>query len=121
MRREKQKLPPFTLTGAQKAPIIGEIFTDLKSDVPMNRLIQGDAVGSGKTIIAFLAIFAVMEENGYQTALMAPTGSWPNSTIATLPAYLPTPVTVSNCWSAAPVRHKNERYMLTLPPVRSTL
>ena len=37
----------------------------------MNRLIQGD-VGSGKTIVAFLAIFAAME-NGYQAALMAPT------------------------------------------------
>ena len=69
-RERLKKLPPFTLTGAQKR-VIGEIFTDLKSDVPMNRLIQGD-VGSGKTIIAFLAIFAVME-NGYQTALMAPT------------------------------------------------
>ncbi len=51
--------------------MIGEIFAELKSDEPMNRLIQGD-VGSGKTIVAFLAIFAVME-NGYQTALMAPT------------------------------------------------
>ena len=61
---------PFTLTNAQKR-VIGEIFADLKSDEPMNRLIQGD-VGSGKTIVAFLAIFAVME-NGYQTALMAPT------------------------------------------------
>ncbi len=69
-RERLKKLPPFTLTGAQKR-VIGEIFTDLKSDVPMNRLIQGD-VGSGKTIMAFLAIFAVME-NGYQTALMAPT------------------------------------------------
>ena len=37
----------------------------------MNRLIQGD-VGSGKTIVAFLAMFAAME-NGYQAALMAPT------------------------------------------------
>ncbi len=37
----------------------------------MNRLVQGD-VGSGKTIVAFLAMFAAME-NGYQTALMAPT------------------------------------------------
>lgn len=61
---------PFTLTGAQKR-VIGEIFTDMKSDAPMNRLIQGD-VGSGKTIVAFLAMFAAME-NGYQTALMAPT------------------------------------------------
>ncbi|MBK8305277.1 MAG: ATP-dependent DNA helicase RecG, partial [Chloracidobacterium sp.] len=61
---------PFTLTGAQKK-VTGEIFDDLKSDAPMNRLIQGD-VGSGKTIDAFLAIFAAME-NGYQAALMAPT------------------------------------------------
>ncbi len=61
---------PFTLTGAQKK-VIGEIFSDLKSDAPMNRLIQGD-VGSGKTIVAFLAAFAAME-NGYQVALMAPT------------------------------------------------
>lgn len=63
-------LLPFALTNAQKK-VTGEIFADLKSDAPMNRLIQGD-VGSGKTIVAFLAIFAVME-NGYQTALMAPT------------------------------------------------
>ena len=67
--RLKQMLP-FTLTTAQKK-VIGEIFDDLKSDAPMNRLIQGD-VGSGKTIVAFLAIFAAME-NGYQAALMAPT------------------------------------------------
>jgi ATP-dependent DNA helicase RecG len=43
----------------------------MQSDAPMNRLVQGD-VGSGKTIVAFLAMFAAME-NGYQTALMAPT------------------------------------------------
>ncbi|MEO6655083.1 MAG: ATP-dependent DNA helicase RecG, partial [Pyrinomonadaceae bacterium] len=65
-----KKLLPFSLTDAQKK-VIGEIFADLKSDAPMNRLIQGD-VGSGKTIVAFLAIFAVME-NGHQAALMAPT------------------------------------------------
>ena len=64
------RLLPFALTGAQKK-VIGEIFDDLKSDAPMNRLIQGD-VGSGKTIVAFLAAFAAME-NGYQAALMAPT------------------------------------------------
>ncbi len=69
-RERLKSILPFALTGAQKR-VVGEIFADLKSDVPMNRLIQGD-VGSGKTIVAFLAIFAVME-NGYQTALMAPT------------------------------------------------
>ncbi len=64
------KLLPFKLTGAQEK-VIGEIFADLESDAPMNRLVQGD-VGSGKTIVAFLAMFAAME-NGYQAALMAPT------------------------------------------------
>ena len=70
IKERLKKLLPFTLTNAQKK-VIGEIFFDLKSDAPMNRLIQGD-VGSGKTIVAFLAAFAAME-NGYQTALMAPT------------------------------------------------
>ena len=65
-----QKLLPFTLTGAQEK-VSREILADMQSDAPMNRLIQGD-VGSGKTIVAFLAMFAAME-NGYQTALMAPT------------------------------------------------
>ncbi len=65
-----KNLLPFTLTGAQER-VIRRIFDDMQSDAPMNRLVQGD-VGSGKTIIAFMAMFAVME-NGYQTALMAPT------------------------------------------------
>ena len=69
-KQRLKDLLPFTLTNAQKK-VVGEIFADLKSDAPMNRLIQGD-VGSGKTIVAFLAIFAAME-NGYQAALMAPT------------------------------------------------
>ena len=61
---------PFTLTDAQER-VIERIFDDMQSNAPMNRLVQGD-VGSGKTIVAFLAMFAAME-NGYQTALMAPT------------------------------------------------
>lgn len=69
-RERLKSILPFSLTDAQKR-VVGEIFADLKSDAPMNRLIQGD-VGSGKTIVAFLAMFAAME-NGYQTALMAPT------------------------------------------------
>ena len=65
-----EALLPFTLTGAQQR-VIDRIFDDMQSNAPMNRLVQGD-VGSGKTIVAFLAMFAAME-NGYQTALMAPT------------------------------------------------
>ena len=48
-----------------------EVLKDLRSGSVMNRLIQGD-VGSGKTIIAVLALLAVCE-NGYQGALMVPT------------------------------------------------
>ena len=63
-------LLPFKLTEAQRR-VVKQIFADLQSEEPMNRLVQGD-VGSGKTIVAFLAMFAAME-NGYQTAMMAPT------------------------------------------------
>jgi ATP-dependent DNA helicase RecG len=63
-------LLPFELTNAQQK-VIKQIFDDMESDAPMNRLVQGD-VGSGKTIVAFMAMLAAME-NGYQTALMSPT------------------------------------------------
>jgi ATP-dependent DNA helicase RecG len=61
---------PFQLTGAQKR-VFGEICQDLSSPEPMYRMIQGD-VGSGKTILALLALLVAVE-NGYQGALMAPT------------------------------------------------
>ncbi|HJQ32192.1 MAG TPA: ATP-dependent DNA helicase RecG, partial [Pyrinomonadaceae bacterium] len=61
---------PFELTGAQDRAVT-RILEDMQSDVPMNRLLQGD-VGSGKTAVALLAMLAAME-NGYQAALMAPT------------------------------------------------
>jgi ATP-dependent DNA helicase RecG len=65
----KEKLP-FNFTSAQKR-VIREIFNDLMSPKPMNRLLQGD-VGSGKTVVALAAILLVVE-NGYQAAVMAPT------------------------------------------------
>ena len=61
---------PYRLTGAQQR-VWSEIQEDLVSDHTMNRLIQGD-VGSGKTIIAFLALIMCVS-NGYQGAMMAPT------------------------------------------------
>ena len=61
---------PFKLTDAQRKVVL-QIFNDLKSSRPMNRLLQGD-VGSGKTIVAVIAMIAAIE-NGYQAALMAPT------------------------------------------------
>lgn len=65
-----RKLLPFDLTGAQKR-VVSEISTDIASDEPMYRMLQGD-VGSGKTIVAILTLLAAVE-NGYQGALMAPT------------------------------------------------
>ncbi len=63
-------LLPFEMTDAQRRTV-DEIYTDMKSDTPMMRLVQGD-VGSGKTIVA-LAAAVKMAEYGAQTALLAPT------------------------------------------------
>jgi ATP-dependent DNA helicase RecG len=65
----KEKLP-FPLTNAQTR-VVREILRDQKSNISMNRLVQGD-VGSGKTIVALIAIFNVIK-NSYQCAFMAPT------------------------------------------------
>lgn len=61
---------PYRLTNAQ-LKVFNEIRNDLTSGFVMNRLVQGD-VGSGKTIVAFLALLLCVD-NGYQGALMAPT------------------------------------------------
>jgi len=61
---------PFELTNAQKRAI-DEIFKDLNSTTPMQRLLQGD-VGSGKTVVACIMLLCAIE-NGYQGAIMAPT------------------------------------------------
>jgi len=61
---------PFTLTNAQQR-VAKEIHQDLLTSKPMLRLVQGD-VGSGKTVIAVLAMLHAVENN-YQAALMAPT------------------------------------------------
>ena len=69
-REAVKRILPFPLTGAQKR-VLREIADDLRSPHPMNRLLQGD-VGSGKTIVALLAMVVVVE-NGHQAAFMAPT------------------------------------------------
>ncbi len=61
---------PYELTGAQKETL-GDILGDMGGKSVMSRLVQGD-VGSGKTIVAILALLSAVE-SGYQGALMAPT------------------------------------------------
>ena len=61
---------PFNLTKSQEK-VLNEINSDLKNSKRMFRILQGD-VGSGKTIVSFLSIANVLENN-YQCALMAPT------------------------------------------------
>ncbi|MHB9781251.1 ATP-dependent DNA helicase RecG [Streptococcus sp. 10F2] len=61
---------PFALTQAQEK-VLQDILADMASDRQMSRLLQGD-VGSGKTIVAALAMYAAYTA-GYQAALMVPT------------------------------------------------
>ena len=61
---------PFTLSGEQ-ITAFSEIVNDLSAPQTMQRLLQGE-VGSGKTIVAFLALL-LARENGYQGAFLAPT------------------------------------------------
>jgi ATP-dependent DNA helicase RecG len=61
---------PYDLTSAQRR-VIGEIHGDMAQSTPMLRLLQGD-VGSGKTLVAVLAMLAAVE-SGAQAALLAPT------------------------------------------------
>ena len=70
IKRRIASVLPFKLTDAQRR-VVKELFRDMRSDAPMNRLLQGD-VGSGKTIVALIAMLTAME-NGHQTALMVPT------------------------------------------------
>lgn len=70
VREAVRQVLPFHPTAAQKR-VLGEIVADMRQPGPMRRLLQGD-VGSGKTIVALQAMLVAIE-NGYQTALMAPT------------------------------------------------
>ena len=70
LRRAVLKKLPFQLTQAQEK-VLSDIYTDQAAPFKMLRLLQGD-VGSGKTIVALLAMLNVVE-TGAQTALMAPT------------------------------------------------
>lgn len=76
---------PFKLTKGQESSI-KEIGADMEAPRRMLRLLQGD-VGSGKTIVALMAILQALEA-GYQTALMAPTEILAKQHAQTLEAFL---------------------------------
>lgn len=61
---------PYELTSAQKK-VVNEIVFDMRRPIHMNRLLQGD-VGSGKTVVAALAMYAAITA-GMQATMMAPT------------------------------------------------
>ena len=83
---------PFELTGAQKR-VVKEIRRDMGSGRQMNRLLQGD-VGSGKTLVGLLSMLIALD-NGFQSALMAPTEILAQQHHATLTRLLGSmPVTV---------------------------
>ena len=72
---------PFSLTHSQEKSA-DKILSDLSNSHPMNRLLEGD-VGSGKTVVAAIAMYAVYL-NGYRSALMAPTELLANQHFMTL-------------------------------------
>jgi ATP-dependent DNA helicase RecG len=80
----KLKLP-YSMTGAQRR-VIEEIRGDMAQPAPMLRLLQGD-VGSGKTLVALLAMLTAVEA-GAQAALLAPTEILARQHHATLLAQL---------------------------------
>ena len=102
------KTIPFTLTNDQKIAV-EEILNDLESPNRMNRLLQGD-VGSGKTVIAFLAMYA-NALCGYQSALMAPTEILANQHYQNLCEFLKnTDIKVALLTGSTSKKEKNEIY-----------
>jgi ATP-dependent DNA helicase RecG len=77
---------PFELTASQQR-VVAEIHQDLARPVPMQRLVQGD-VGSGKTVVAALAIQAALSHDK-QAVMMAPTEILAEQHLLTLQSYFP--------------------------------
>lgn len=99
---------PFKLTGSQER-VYKEIITDLSSEKPMHRLLQGD-VGSGKTIVALIALLYAIE-NGFQVALMAPTEILAHQHATKIQEYLnPLNIQAVELTGSTPAKIKREIY-----------
>ena len=102
------KALPFRLTGAQQR-VWQQIAGDLARPHPMQRLLQGD-VGSGKTIVAALALLQAVE-NGWQGALMAPTEILAEQHWRKLTAWL-APLGLEVAWLSGSLKKKEKLAML---------
>lgn len=96
---------PFELTDDQ-SKAINEILNDMRGNIPMNRLLQGD-VGSGKTAVAAAACYFAFK-NGYQSALMAPTEILASQHYSTLSNFLK-PLGVRVCLLTGSISAKEKR------------
>lgn len=101
---------PFRLTAAQQR-VGTEIDADLKRNVPMHRLLQGD-VGSGKTVVAALAAARCMDA-GWQCALMAPTEILAEQHFRKLIGWLE-PLGIQTAWLTGSQKAKERREALAM-------
>lgn len=101
---------PFRLTPAQQR-VCGEIEIDLKKNIPMHRLLQGD-VGAGKTVVAALAAARCMDA-GWQCALMAPTEILAEQHFRKLLGWLE-PLGIKTAWLTGSQKAKERREMLAM-------
>ena len=101
---------PFKLTAAQQR-VGTEIEADLKKNVPMHRLLQGD-VGAGKTVVAALAAARCIDA-GWQCALMAPTEILADQHFRKLLSWLE-PLGIKTAWLTGSQKVKQRREMLAL-------
>ena len=103
---------PFALTDGQKK-VVSEISRDLGAVYPMQRLLQGD-VGSGKTVVAALAVLQAIENN-CQAALMAPTEILAEQHYRKLCAWLApllAPLDMTIAWLSGKQKKKQREVML---------
>ncbi len=101
---------PFRLTAAQQR-VGKDIEADLKKNVPMHRLLQGD-VGAGKTVVAALAAARCIDA-GWQCALMAPTEILAEQHFSKLISWLE-PLGITTAWLTGSQKTKERRQMLAL-------
>ncbi len=94
---------PFELTDFQVS-VLDEILNDLQSKQRMNRLLQGD-VGSGKTVIAALAMYATVLSH-YQAALLVPTEILAKQHFISIKNYLPKNVRIEVLYSSLSLSQK---------------